>query len=65
MKLIPLLAYPIRNSSTPNGVVQDPKYATVIVVRYANKYGTENVRLLRDGKGLPDAAAVLQNSEHE
>lgn len=90
MKPIPLLAYPIRNSSAPNGIVLDlfggsgstlmaceqtdricrtmeldPKYATAIVMRYANEYGTENIRLLRDGKKLPYAAAVPQNSEHE
>ena len=90
MKPIPLLAYPIKNSSAPNGIVLDlfggsgstlmaceqtdricrtmeldPKYATAIVMRYANEYGTENIRLLRDGKELPYAAAVPQNSEHE
>ena len=66
MKPIPLLAYPIKNSSAPNGVVLDlfggsgstlmaceqtdricrtmeldPRYASVIVMRYAAEYGTD------------------------
>ncbi len=90
MKPIPLLAYPIKNSSAPNGIVLDlfggsgstlmaceqtdricltmeldPKYATAIVMRFSNEYGAENIRLLRDGKEMPYAAVVSQNSENE
>lgn len=90
MKPIPLLAYPIKNSSAPNSIVLDLfggsgstlmaceqtdricrtmeldlKYATAIVMRYANEYGTENIRLLRAGKEIPYAAAVPQNSDCE
>ena len=90
MKPIPLLAYPIKNSSAPNSIVLDlfggsgstlmaceqtdricrtmeldPKYATAIVMRYANEYGTENIRLLRNGEKLPYDAVAPQNSEHE
>ena len=90
MKPIPLLAYPIKNSSAPNNIVLDlfggsgstlmaceqtdricrtmeldPKYATAIVMRYANEYGTENIRLLRNGEKLPYDAVAPQNSEHE
>lgn len=90
MKPIPLLAYPIKNSSVPNGIVLDlfggsgstlmaceqtdricltmeldPKYATAIVMRFSNEYGAENIRLLRDGKEMPYAAIVSQNSENE
>ncbi len=90
MKPIPLLAYPIKNSSAPNGIVLDlfggsgstlmaceqtdricltmeldPKYATAIVMRFSNEYGAENIRLLRDGKELPYAAVVPQNSKNE
>ena len=43
----------------------DPRYATAIVMRYANEYGTENIRLLRNGEELPYDAVVLQNDEHE
>ena len=43
----------------------DPKYATAIVMRFANDYGTENIRLLRNGEELPYDAVVPQNSEHE
>ena len=43
----------------------DPKYATAIVMRYANEYGTENIRLLRNGEKLPYDAVAPQNSEHE
>ena len=79
MKPIPLLAYPIKNSSAPNGVVLDlfggsgstliaadqmdricytmeldPKYATVIVLRYILQAGTfENVKVLREGREIP------------
>ena len=90
MKPIPLLAYPIKNSSAPNSIVLDlfggsgstlmaceqtdricrtmeldPKYATAIVMRYANEYGTENIRLLRNGEELPYGAVVPQKDEHE
>ena len=90
MKPIPLLAYPIKNSSAPNNIVLDlfggsgstlmaceqtdricrtmeldPKYATAIVMRFANEYGTENIRLLRNGEELSYDAVAPQNSEHE
>ena len=90
MKPIPLLAYPIKNSSAPNSIVLDlfggsgstlmaceqtdricrtmeldPKYATAIVMRLANDYGTENIRLLRNGEELSYDAVAPQNSEHE
>ena len=90
MKPIPLLAYPIKNSSAPNSIVLDlfggsgstlmaceqtdricrtmeldPRYATAIVMRFANDYGTENIRLLRNGEELPYDAVVPLNGEHE
>ena len=78
MKPIPLLAYPIKNSSAPNAVVLDtfggsgstliaceqtdricytmeldPRYASVIVQRYADLVGSgANVSVLRDGSRL-------------
>ena len=78
MKPIPLVAYPIKNSSAPNAVVLDlfggsgstliaceetdricrtmeldPKYASVIVQRYAlYKKDTADIRVLRHGKEL-------------
>ena len=78
MKPIPLLAYPIKNSSAPNGVVLDlfggsgstliaceqtdricrmieldPKYASVIVQRAINQFGTTaGVKVLRGGAEL-------------
>lgn len=77
MKPVPLLAYPIKNSSAPNGVVLDlfggsgstliaceqtdrvcrtmeldPKYASAIVLRYVTEYGTQQVKVLRDGQEL-------------
>ena len=80
MKPIPLLAYPIRNSSAPNGVVMDlfggsgstlmaceqtdricrtmeldPRYASVIVMRYAAEHGGDGVSVLRDGHSIPFA----------
>ena len=87
MKPIPLLAYPIKNSSAPNSIVLDlfggsgstlmaceqidricrtmeldSKYATAIVMRYANEYGTENIRLLRNGEELSyDTVAPANN----
>ena len=78
MKPIQLLAYPIKNSSAPNGVVMDlfggsgstlmaceqtdricrtmeldPRYASVIVMRYAAEHGTDGVSVLRDGQIIP------------
>ena len=83
MKPVPLLAYPIKNSSAPNGIVLDPfggsgstliaceqtdricrtieidpKYASVIVLRYAIEYGTDGVKVLRDGKEIAYADLV-------
>jgi len=77
MKPIPLLAYPIKNSSAPNGVVLDlfggsgstlmacdqtdricrtmeldPRYASVIVLRYAAEHGTDGITVLRDGETI-------------
>ena len=77
MKPIPLLAYPIKNSSAPNGVVLDlfggsgstlmacdqtdricrtmeldPRYASVIVLRYAAEHGADGITVLRDGQEL-------------
>ena len=49
----------------PKPTALDSKYATAIVMRYANEYGTENIRLLRNGEKLPYDAVVPQNSEHE
>lgn len=83
MKPIPLLAYPIKNSSAPNGVVLDlfggsgstlmaceqtdricrtmeldPRYASVIVMRYAAERGSDGVFVLRDGEKLPFTEVV-------
>ena len=84
MKPIPLVAYPIKNSSAPNAVVLDlfggsgstliaceetdricrtmeldPKYASVIVQRYAAyKEGTGDIRVLRGGQELTYDEAV-------
>ena len=64
MKPVPLLAYPIKNSSAPNGVVMDlfggvcrtmeldPRYASVIVMRYKSEYPDAPVHVLRDGQEL-------------
>ena len=78
MKPIPLVAYPIKNSSAPNAVVLDlfggsgstliaceetdricrtmeldPKYASVIVQRYAAyKEGTSDIKVIRHGKEM-------------
>lgn len=77
MKPIPLLAYPIKNSSAPNGVVMDlfggsgsthmaceqtdricrtmeldPRYASVIVLRYRAEYPDAKIHVLRDGQEL-------------
>ena len=43
----------------------DSKYATAIVMRYANEYGTENIRLLRNREELPYDAVAPRNGEHE
>lgn len=75
MKPVALCAYPIKNSSAPNGIVLDPfggsgstliaceqldricfmmeldeKYSDVIVQRYIETAGKEEVFLLRDGQ---------------
>ena len=90
MKPIPLLAYPIKNSSAPNGVVMDlfggsgstlmaceqtdricrtmeldPRYASVIVMRYAAEHGSDGVSVLRDGQSIPFAeiAHTLEGAE--
>ena len=78
MKPVPLLAYPIKNSSAPNGVVLDPfggsgstliaceqtdrichmmeldpKYASVIVLRYIEQAGSAvGIKALRGGAEL-------------
>ena len=77
MKPIPLLAYPIKNSSAPNGVVLDlfggsgstlmacdqtdricrtmeldPRYASVIVLRYAAEHGADGITVLRNGETI-------------
>ena len=43
----------------------DPKYATAIVMRFTNEFGTENIRLQRNGEELPYDAVAPQNSERE
>jgi len=90
MKPIPLLAYPIKNSSAPNGVVLDlfggsgstlmaceqtdricrtmeldPRYASVIVMRYAAEHGNDGVSVLRDGQTIPfaDIAPTLEGAD--
>lgn len=90
MKPIPLVAYPIKNSSAPNAVVLDlfggsgstliaceetdricrtmeldPKYASVIVQRYAAyKEGTNDIKIIRHGKELVfDDVATLTLGE--
>jgi DNA modification methylase len=89
MKHIPLVAYPIKNSSAPNAVVldlfggsgstliaceetdricrtmePDPKYASVIVQRYATyKEGTKDIKVIRHGKEMAfeDVAEAIMN----
>lgn len=87
MKPVPLLAYPIKNSSAPNGVVLDmfggsgstliacaetdricrtmeldPKYASVIVQRYAEYSGSaDGISVVRNGETL--TLADVQPSE--
>ena len=83
MKPIPLLAYPIKNSSAPYGVVMDlfggstlmaceqtdricrtmeldPRYASVIVQRYATyKEDINGIKVIRNGKEMTyDEVAV-------
>ena len=83
MKPIPLLCYPIKNSSAVNSIVLDtfggsgstliacqqmdricfaleldPKYASVIVRRYIELCGSEDVFLLKDNKKIPYSEVV-------
>lgn len=85
MKPIPLLCYPIKNSSAVNSIVLDtfagsgstlmacqqmdricycmeidPKYASVIIRRYVDSYGDENVFLVRENEKIP-YSKVIQN----
>ena len=85
MKPIPLLCYPIKNSSAVNSIVLDtfagsgstlmacqqmdricycmeidPKYASVIIRRYVESYGDENVFLVRENEKIP-YSKVIQN----
>ena len=85
MKPVPLLAYPIKNSSAPNGVVLDPfggsgstliaceqtdricwmleldpKYASVICLRYAQNYGESEIICERDGQQIPYADVMKE-----
>ena len=78
MKPIPLLCYPIKNSSAVNSIILDtfagsgstlmacqqmdricycmeldPKYASVIIRRYVESYGDENVFLMRGNEKIP------------
>lgn len=92
MKPIPLLAYPIKNSSAPNGVVMDlfggsgstlmaceqtdricytmeldPRYASVIVMRYAAEYGSGGIFVLRAGQKIPfpEVTSELMGTDNE
>ena len=83
MKPIPLLFYPIKNSSAVNSIVLDtfggsgstliacqqmdricfaleldPKYASVIIRRYIELCGSEDVFLLKDNKKIPYSEVV-------
>lgn len=83
MKPIPLLCYPIKNSSSVNSIVLDtfggsgstliacqqmdricytmeldPKYASVIIRRYIELCGSEDVFLLKDNKKIPYSEVV-------
>ena len=87
MKPIPLLAYPIKNSSAPNGVVMDlfggsgstlmacaqtdricrtmeldPRYASVIVLRYKAEYPDEDIHVLRNGQELSFEQAQVSST---
>lgn len=88
MKPIPLMAYPIQNSSMRGTLVLDPflgsgstlmaadqtgrvcygieldeKFVDVIVKRYIESIGNENVTVLRDGQTLTfaEATSILEN----
>ena len=88
MKPIPLMAYPIQNSSMRGTLVLDPflgsgstlmaadqtgrvcygieldeKFVDVIVKRYIESIGNENVTVLRDGQTLTfaEATSILAN----
>ena len=89
MKPVPLLAYPIKNSSAPNAVVLDlfggsgstliaceqtdricrtmeldPKYASVIVLRYIEMMGdSKNVFVERAGRTIAFSDLVLKESK--
>ena len=91
MKPVPLLAYPIRNSSAPNGVVLDtfggsgstliaceqldricytmeldPKYATVIVLRFIEQSGTTaGVKVLHGDVALTYEEAIASATTAE
>ena len=85
MKPIPLLCYPIKNSSAVNSIILDtfagsgstlmacqqmdricycmeldPKYASVIIRRYVDSYGDENVFLVRENEKIL-YSKVIQN----
>ena len=87
MKPIPLVAYPIKNSSAPNAVVLDlfggsgstlmaceqtdricrtmeldPRYASVIVMRYAAEHGSESISVVRDGQKMTFDQVVPQQA---
>jgi len=90
MKSLPLIAYPIRNSSQENGIVVDlfggsgstlmaaeqmnrkaclmeldPKYASVIVQRYASAKGNiDDIFVVRNGQKLA-CASVYQPSDDD
>lgn len=89
MKPIPLLCYPIKNSSAVNSIVLDifggsgstliacqqmdrvcftmeldPKYASVIVRRYIELCGSDDVFLLKDNKKIPYSGVVELNESH-
>ncbi len=87
MKPIPLLCYPIKNSSSVNSIVLDtfggsgstliacqqmdricytmeldPKYASVIIRRYIELCGSDDVFLLRGDKKIP-YSEIVKNDE--
>lgn len=87
MKPIPLLCYPIKNSSAVNSIILDtfagsgstlmacqqmdricycmeldPKYASVIIRRYVESYGDENVFLVRGNDKIP-YSKVTENAQ--
>ena len=86
MKPIPLLCYPIKNSSAVNSIILDtfagsgstlmacqqmnricycmeldPKYASVIIRRYVESYGDDNVFLVRGSEKAP-YSQVIKNA---